>query len=102
MFDENIGKNWEGYGMQISKNSMVKIILIILAITTLFCATSCGKDSKKNKKVNIEISVTGDENWTEKSTSAIVQVKGKSKTGEKVNFYHAINYDKTKSKIKLD
>ena len=88
--------------MQISKNSIVKIILIILTITILFCATSCGKDSKKNKKVNIEISVTGDENWTEKSTPAIVQVKGKSKAGEKVNFYHAVNYDKAKSKIKLD
>ncbi|MDD7512426.1 MAG: hypothetical protein PUK14_00880 [Clostridiales bacterium] len=92
----------EGYKMQISKNSMVKIILIILAIAILFCATSCGNDSKKSKKVNIEITVTEDEHWTETSTPAIVQVKGKSKTGEKVNFYHAINYDKTKSKIKLD
>lgn len=88
--------------MQISKNSIVKIILIILAIAVLFCATSCGKDSKKTKKVNIEISVTEDENWIETSTPAIVQVKGKSKAGEKVNFYHAVNYDKAKSKIKLD
>lgn len=88
--------------MQISKNSMVKIILIILAIAILFCATSCGNDSKKSKKVNIEITVIEDEHWTEKSTPVIVQVKGKSKAGEKVNFYHAINYDKNKSKIKLD
>lgn len=41
----------EGYKMQISKNSMVKIILIILAIAILFCATSCGNDSKKAKKL---------------------------------------------------
>lgn len=88
--------------MQISKNSMVKIILIILAIAILFCATSCGNDSKKSKKVNIEITVIEDEHWTEKSTPVIVQVKGKSKAGEKANFYHAINYDKNKSKIKLD
>lgn len=31
-----------------------------------------------------------------------MQVKGKSRAGEKVNFYHAVNYDKAKSKIKLD
>lgn len=88
--------------MQISKSIFLKVILIILAITTLFCATSCGDKDKKAKKIDIEITVTEDENWTETSTPAIVQVKGKSKTGEKVNFYHAVNYDKAKSKIKLD
>lgn len=88
--------------MQISKSIFLKVILIILGITILFCATSCGNNNKKAKKIDIEITVTEDEHWTEKSTPAIVQVKGKSKAGEKVNFYHAINYDKAKSKIKLD
>lgn len=88
--------------MQISKSIFLKVILIILGIAILFCATSCGNDSKKSKKVNIKITVTEDEHWTETSTPAIVQVKGKSKAGDKVNFYHAINYDKAKSKIKLD
>ena len=88
--------------MQISKSIFLRVVLIILGIAILFCATSCGNDSKKNKKVNIEITVTEDEHWTETSTPAIVQVKGKSKAGEKVNFYHAISYDKAKSKIKLD
>lgn len=88
--------------MQISKNTLIKIALIIFAITILFCATSCGNNNKKAKKIDIEITVTEDEHWTEKSTPAIVQVKGKSKAGDKVNFYHAINYDKAKSKIKLD
>lgn len=88
--------------MQISNNTLVKIALIIFAITILFCTTSCGNNNKKAKKIDIEITVTEDEHWTETSTPAIVQIKGKSKAGEKVNFYHAVNYDKAKSKIKLD
>lgn len=102
MLNENILKTLEGDRMQISKNTLVKIALIIFAITILFCATSCGNNKQKAKKIDIEITVTEDEHWTETSTPAIVQVKGKSKAGDKVNFYHAINYDKAKSKIKLD
>lgn len=37
--------------MQISKSIFLRVVLIILAIAILFCATSCGNDSKKAKKL---------------------------------------------------